>query len=302
MIFYHWQSNSYIKDNDFPVFLSYVAPGEHPELEFHDHNTSELVFVLSGEADYIVQNDHTSTEVSCQNLTCHIQEGDVLVIHPGSVHAYDHTENLEIFNLVYDYNKLAIPLLDGYAMPLFHVIFPRENSRSLEKRVLPILKLNKSELILIESMLNEMQLAVTERRPGVFFEVLGLFMRIVTLLGRMRLDEKNTHRQSRYSIANALLLMTKKYASHISLDELAKSVNMSRRNFCRQFQQVTGTTPMQYLLRLRINHAIELLQDSDMDIGEIAMQCGFCDSNYFCKQFRKICHKSPGAFRREICL
>jgi AraC-like DNA-binding protein len=65
----------------------------------------------------------------------------------------------------------------------------------------------------------------------------------------------------------------------------------------RVFRKATGQTPIEYLVRLRIQKAMELLRTTDRTITEIAMDVGFNDSNYFARQFRRLTDRSPRAFR-----
>jgi transcriptional regulator GlxA family with amidase domain len=73
---------------------------------------------------------------------------------------------------------------------------------------------------------------------------------------------------------------------------------MSVRNFYRIFQQATGASPVHYLLNLRISHAAELLKHSDCSITDIAYECGFQDSSYMTKQFKKQMGTTPRMFRK----
>jgi len=74
---------------------------------------------------------------------------------------------------------------------------------------------------------------------------------------------------------------------------------MSRSVFFASFQNATGCSPQEYLLNLRIHHAVELLQNSDQSISNIAFSCGFFDSNYFCRKFRQVMKVSPSRFRKS---
>lgn len=289
---YHWTLETRIAADKLPLYTTHIAPGTHPALQFHDHNVSEIVFVLSGEGEHVIQ-------IGKQVHRTHISARDVLVIHPGLIHAYDKTDNLEIFNLVYDWKKLAFPMLDGYDMPLFSRFFPRGLPLQPQEMLNPVMTLTAEEQEQVVSRLKELQLQNAFTVPGSLCSSLALFMRLLTMMGQMRLNSPGLHRQPRYQIGNALFLMGRRYASGITLDELARSVNMSRRNFCRQFRLMTGTSPIQYLQQLKMRHAVELLESTEMDLSSIASQCGFYDSNFFCKQFHKFYHKSPGEYRRE---
>ena len=66
------------------------------------------------------------------------------------------------------------------------------------------------------------------------------------------------------------------------------------------FKQILGQTIVQYLQTVRITHArIFLIQYPEKQISEIASLCGFENSSYFGKVFRKICGCSPDQFRRK---
>ena len=91
----------------------------------------------------------------------------------------------------------------------------------------------------------------------------------------------------------ALYLLARK----VKDGELARIAHMSPRSFHRHFKKNVGSSPVDYLMRIRIQHASDLLINSNSSIGEIAARCGFYDSNYFCKQFREIQATTPRAFR-----
>ncbi|MFG3825735.1 helix-turn-helix domain-containing protein, partial [Escherichia coli] len=65
------------------------------------------------------------------------------------------------------------------------------------------------------------------------------------------------------------------------LERFCQQESCSERVLRQQFRQQTGMTINQYLRQVQICHAQYLLQHSRLMIGEIAMQCGFEDSNYF---------------------
>jgi AraC-like DNA-binding protein len=70
-------------------------------------------------------------------------------------------------------------------------------------------------------------------------------------------------------------------------------VGMSDRNFYRFFSRVKNESPLSYLQRLRIVKGAKLLQSTDMSVTEAAFECGFNDSSYFARQFRRILGVSP---------
>jgi AraC-type DNA-binding domain-containing proteins len=87
------------------------------------------------------------------------------------------------------------------------------------------------------------------------------------------------------------------YHEKISLSELACLVNISPCHFCRVFKQITGKTTTDYINGIRLKKAAFLLEQEDLNITEIALQCGFDSVNYFSRLFRRHYHISPTKFK-----
>lgn len=83
----------------------------------------------------------------------------------------------------------------------------------------------------------------------------------------------------------------------IKLTDLASLLGMSEFHFSRQFKQMLGTTPYQYLLQQRIERAKQLLKQSDRSIADIALTCGFNSHSHLSKQFRQLTGTTPKAYR-----
>ncbi|SDD34098.1 AraC family transcriptional regulator [Paraburkholderia lycopersici] len=83
----------------------------------------------------------------------------------------------------------------------------------------------------------------------------------------------------------------------IGLADLASQMGLSEYYFCRSFKQATGTSPYQYLLKKRIEHACACLKRDDMSIQDVAFASGFGDPVQFSKQFRRACGFTPSVYR-----
>ena len=83
-----------------------------------------------------------------------------------------------------------------------------------------------------------------------------------------------------------------------SLESMAAFVRMSQSSFRQQFRLMTGTAPITYLLRLRLQKAASLLRLSGR-IGDVAMRVGFQDTNYFTRQFHAFYGCSPREYKRQ---
>lgn len=86
----------------------------------------------------------------------------------------------------------------------------------------------------------------------------------------------------------------------VHLQALARTFGISLRTFHRRFQHAAGQSPHEYLNRLRIDRARDLLKHSDLSITEIAWQCGFNNPSHFGSCFRKAMQHTPKHYREAV--
>ncbi|MBO4468547.1 MAG: AraC family transcriptional regulator [Clostridia bacterium] len=87
------------------------------------------------------------------------------------------------------------------------------------------------------------------------------------------------------------------YSEKISIEDIADSVNLSKYYFIRKFKEENGITVNSYLTNIRIEKALELLNDNSKTL-EVAEKCGFSDEGYFCKVFKKVTGLSVRDYKR----
>lgn len=95
----------------------------------------------------------------------------------------------------------------------------------------------------------------------------------------------------------AIQFMHANITGTLRLEDLALRVHLSPSHFCRLFREQTGRAPIDYFIWLKIGRACELLDNTDMKVGEIAHFLGYHDTHYFSRQFKQITGQSPRAFR-----
>ncbi len=86
----------------------------------------------------------------------------------------------------------------------------------------------------------------------------------------------------------------------ISLGDVAKAVNTSTFYFCKMFKKATGLNFTDYLSRIRIEKAKNLLLNPNLRISEIAYEVGFQSLTHFNRVFRKLAGQSPTEYRRKL--
>ncbi|MGH9754323.1 MAG: helix-turn-helix domain-containing protein [Blastocatellia bacterium] len=85
----------------------------------------------------------------------------------------------------------------------------------------------------------------------------------------------------------------------LTLAEIAEIAELSPFHFARSFKQATGSTPIQFLTRRRIDLAKRLLVENELPIVEIGLRAGFKNQSHFTTLFRKITAMTPKAYRNE---
>jgi AraC-like DNA-binding protein/ligand-binding sensor protein len=86
----------------------------------------------------------------------------------------------------------------------------------------------------------------------------------------------------------------------LSLGQVAKAVNTSTFYFCKMFKKITGINFTDYLSRVRIEKAKNLLLNPNLRVSEIAFEVGFQSLTHFNRVFKKILGQSPTEYRAQL--
>ncbi len=101
-------------------------------------------------------------------------------------------------------------------------------------------------------------------------------------------------------ILQAQIWLDDNFARKVSMPQLAAQFGMSTRTFNRRFKQALGRTPVSYLQELRLQHARDLLQKTNLSLQEISNLSGYQDTAYFTRQFRAHFQATPGQYRETV--
>lgn len=93
--------------------------------------------------------------------------------------------------------------------------------------------------------------------------------------------------------------LDRNYSRSISLDDLARTFNISKYHMSREFKRYVGKSPNDYLIGIRLDHAKSMLVDSRRSIAEIAQLVGIPNTNHFLYLFKSREGLTPSAFRKQ---
>jgi AraC-like DNA-binding protein/ligand-binding sensor protein len=103
-------------------------------------------------------------------------------------------------------------------------------------------------------------------------------------------------------IARAKKYIEDHQSDDLSLGEVAKAVNTSVFYFCKLFKKITGVNFTDYLARVRVEKAKNLLLNPNLRVSEIAYEVGFQSLTHFNRVFKRIVGESPTQFRGQLAV
>jgi len=120
----------------------------------------------------------------------------------------------------------------------------------------------------------------------------------VTILNSENFDSESIQENER--IKKVFNYIKLNYKEEVSLNEVSELVFMTPPSFCRYFKSKTNKTFTTFLNEYRINNALKLLAQSELDIKNICFQCGYNNFSHFNRLFKKQISMTPSEFRKKM--
>ena len=140
-------------------------------------------------------------------------------------------------------------------------------------------------------MIQELQLQRTN-----FEDMLSLNLQHILLIINRFIHEKVDFRRTMFDeVEKAKHYFNEHYREPIVVEEYAKKYGMTANWFSQNFRRITKVTPMQYIISLRINHSVDLIDP----IGQIAAAVGYENTMYFSRLFKKHTGMTPTEYKKR---
>lgn len=152
----------------------------------------------------------------------------------------------------------------------------------------------------IDAAARSLGLELAERPPAYRARARGLLSDLLLVLYRSTLSGTEPRAEEGYRLADALDYIESHYAEEISLASLAAIIGCSSSYFSRLFARVVGVPPLEYVNRVRIRRACELLRSTDEPVTSIAVEVGYNNLSFFNRYFRRIMLRTPREYRRYV--
>lgn len=258
-------------DIPFKLFLFEGKDG-HYVREKHWHRSVEIFALFEGEIDFFIDNSRYR-----------LNPGECMLVNSNEIHSvHAPKENLTVV--------LQIPLLT------FEKYYTDER----------FIYFSNSSLIQdgeVMALIREIYEIYTKKEYGYELRVMGEFYLLLYLLvTKYRMEKVDTKLIRQYKKLDQLSDITAyikvNYASELPLERVASAFGYSASYFSRMFYKFTGINYKHYLDDLRLVHAYKDLANSDMTIGDIAVNNGFANSKSLTRLFKEKYGILPSEFRR----
>jgi AraC-like DNA-binding protein len=272
---FHVTTAGYAKINP---MQRYPNNTEHPDDHYFTWNRGRilngyyLVFISKGQG--VFESTHTQPQK--------IKAGTCFFLFPGVWHRYKPDKNS-------GWEEYWVGFRGRYSEDLMSKGF------FLPEKPIVAVGFNKSLL----SLFNKLIETIIECKTGYHQVAAGITLQILGLIHGISTSEEQITDPTHKLISKAQFILQNSLEDPVQMELLAKDLAMSYSKFRKAFKEITGESPNQYHLNLRLQKAKELLINTSLSINEIAMETGFDSLFYFSKLFKKKTGKSPKSFRNQ---
>ncbi|MEW6304104.1 MAG: AraC family transcriptional regulator [Verrucomicrobiota bacterium] len=261
---------------------------ETDEFPLHSHEYEELGIVLAGRAIHLTE---------CENYT--LEAGDVFVIHARCRHGLIQPQGLKMCLLLYDPRQLLGCGHDLRRMAGFHALFSPDSRAPDAGHFRARLHLSSEQIAYVRSLTATMNTEFEGHSDGRQTIIKSTFLLLAAYLSRLYQSPPQGTGAPLARLANVVAHIRKNFREPLAIGTLARLAHWSPSHFQRNFKRVYHTTPNQFITRVRLEEAAELLKDPDRDITSIAYETGFASSSFFTIRFKRHFGETPSEFRRQ---
>lgn len=226
----------------------------------HWHEQTEIQHVFSGKA-----------VLRCGDSVFNLSEGDTFVIKGGVIHE----------------------CVSGFGSYGCIIISPEfiEPEKPDCNKIIHDEKIN--------CLLNGIYASVEKKEDGADYEIRGLTYLLLSYLIKNFSEKKAAGETEKLKkIRPCTEYISMHFNESITVDALCKLAHMSKGHMSRLFSEATGLTPVRYINSVRLKKASQLLEETKINITDVALECGFDDPNYFARLFKKNYGQSPSTYRK----
>ncbi len=276
-------------DSMFPVagYDEYFSKFVLGEVPWHFHEEIEIIVVLEGSTKIFYVNDNTT-----------LNKGDCALVNSNVLHRLIRTseEDCHIINFV-----LKAEFIAGQKDSL---IYTRYIKPICSNNTLSMIKLdakidhNKDIIQCVERAFD------SYRKKEFGFEMtvrnyLADFWKLICSNNKELIETRTRETETQKRMDIIIRYIHENYNKQLTVPDIAKQALISESECYRLFKKSLDTTPTDYIIRHRLQRAVDMLLGSDDKIINICENTGFGSPSYFTKRFKEIYQCTPKDFRKK---
>lgn len=290
---YRDTGEKFFKDGN-SIYINFINEQTYPHLHVHDF--IEISYVAAGTGIHILGDNQYE-----------VRKGDLFLINYHIPHEFRSLEvslapPLQVYNCVFKPEFLDINLLDYKEFTdVIHYLSFR-SMFSLNSEEMGDLKILGGENKELEAIYVKMLDEYTLKKDG-YIELLRVYL-MELMIKIFRTLKNNSNSQISTITHHAKLIeqsiqyLKTNYAVSTKLNDVASQTFLSPTYFCKLFKDYTGMTVSEYLQKLRIEEACNLLKETDNKVISIAQLVGYKDIKYFNEIFKKHTGMTPSGYKK----
>ena len=255
--------------NLYPVAMGYYPKAQSHQMTRSKHSSNLLIYCTSGRGTLTVDGRHIR-----------VRSGDLILLPKGVSHGYSSHSRYpwSIYWIHFDGEQGGNFCQHlGMSSPLQHI--------GMQPR-----------------LISEFEELFALRHSGYnhasFIHGSHLLQQIMTYLALL-VRQQHSRSGKQIDMDTVRSYMLERIHGKMDLESLANHSRLSKYHFSKRFKAVTGHSPIQYFINLKMQHACHLLDASNQPVKQVAAQLGYDDAYYFSRLFKKVIGLSPDQYRKS---
>lgn len=289
MHYFDYKEQAQHGTSQFP-FAFYHVDQEHPRyhMPYHWHQEYEIIRILEGTLTLSLDSEEFTANA-----------GDMFLIRDGVIHGG--TPDRCVYECIV-FNLRLLPAHTDGCRSCFHVL--SEHTRVVRSFFPSSLQ---ETMPCFFSCAEQLFSHASQTFPGRDWFLTGLLTQLFGSIFRYEAWEISSsqpaipcRKQRMEQLRSVLQYIDTHYADEVSLDQLSAVAGMSPKYFCRFFDSIIHKTPIEYLNYYRIERACYELSLGEQSITEVGYNCGFHDTSYFIRIFKREKGVTPRTYQKEL--
>ena len=271
-------------------FIVFQETGQFFPCPWHYHPEYELVLVLKGSGRRMV-GDHIG----------YFDEGDLVFMGPFLPHVWVNDPEFIQGRAAYPVDAIVVQFVDTFLGKPFMEIPEMENFITFLKLSNQGVEIKGPAREKIMTIMTQMLTMNGLQRLSALFAIFDMLTRNTqyTLLASPGFTQNaNLKPSDHFRRINEYIMQN--FQEEISLADMASVANMGITTFCNFFKEHYRVTFVEYLNTIRVGHACKLLSEKDLNVVEVAYECGFNNLANFNRQFKKFKQMTPSEYRKVL--